>query len=77
VVVSSNSTGNAQYPYAYPQLTKLDPAGNVVASLANNTTPIRFGSGVAVDGCGNVLWARYVNRPSLNDPHALLDKIAP
>jgi hypothetical protein len=77
IVYSANTTGNSQGPFAYPQLTKLEPTGTTVFSLGNGTGIAGYGAGVAVDGCGNVLWAEYSNEPSLNDAHTFLNKLAP
>jgi len=48
-----------------------------VFALGNNTGAGGYGAGIAVDGCGNVLWAQYIDEPSLNDPHTFLHKLAP
>jgi len=77
IVFSANTTGNSQGPFAYPQLSKLTPAGTLIFSLGNGTGIAGYGAGVAVDGCGNVLWAEYKNEPSLNDAHTFLTKLAP
>ncbi len=78
VVVSSNTPGNAQPPFAYPQLTKLDgQTGTPVLSLGNMTGVLGYGLGVAVDGCAGIAWATYANDPILSDPHTFIAKIAP
>lgn len=55
--VSNNENGNVP-PYAYPQLTKHDgTTGDRVWGFYNSAGPAGYGLGVAVDGCGNVIWA--------------------
>lgn len=76
LAISSNDPGNSQGPFAYPDL---------VLTTASGPSPIGFGGtgyagyglGVAVDACGNVLWASYANEPSLFDRHSFLTLVAP
>lgn len=77
ILISTSTTGNSQVPFAYPQLTKLDATGMTVFSLGNGTGIAGYGAGVAVDGCGNVFWAEYINEPSLGSAHTFLNKLAP
>lgn len=77
VVVSSDQPGNAQPPFAYPQLTRYAAAtGAVTLSLGNVTGPIGAGLGVALDACGDAVWAAFENVPSILDPHTLLSRVA-
>ena len=77
VVVSSNTPGDAQPPFAFPQLVEYAAGtGAVTMSLGNGTGFLGFGLGVGVDGCGNAYWASFANEPSLLDPHTFLAQVA-
>lgn len=77
VFVSNNEAGNVP-PFSYPQLTKLDgTTGAFEWGLYNSAGPAGVGLGVAIDGCGNVVWADRENTPSLFDPHTFISKLAP
>jgi hypothetical protein len=78
IVVSSNTIGDAQPPFAFPQLTKVSgDDASVLFAIGNQTGVSGYGLGVALDGCDDVLWADLENTPSLTDPHTLLTKRAP
>jgi hypothetical protein len=70
LVVSSNSPGNAQGPFAYPEL---HGAG---INIGNGAGIAGFGLGVGFDACGNVLWADQHNEPSILDAHSFISRIA-
>ncbi|HEU0030705.1 MAG TPA: hypothetical protein VFQ53_08730 [Kofleriaceae bacterium] len=78
VVVSANTPGNTQPPFAYPQLTRYDAVtGASDLSIGNTIGPAGYGLGVAIDGCANLVWARLENTPSLFFPHVFIAKLAP
>jgi hypothetical protein len=71
--ISSNTPGNAQGPFAYPQLWVSGMPG---FSLGNFTGYPGFGMGVGFDACGNVLWADNHNEPSILDSHTFISRLA-
>lgn len=78
IVFSSNTIGDAQFPDAFPQLTKVSGLdASVLFSIGNGSGVSGYGHGVAVTSCDDVLWADSENTPSLFDSHTLLTKRAP
>jgi hypothetical protein len=78
VVVSSNTPGNPQGPFAFPQLTVFDgQTGAPGFSLGNETGTVGYGLGIGLDGCGNLIWATFLNEPSIFEPHTFITKVAP
>lgn len=66
VLVSSNTTGNAFYPFSYSTLTKydgLDGTTKFIVSGDNSFLFAGYGLGVAVDACDNAVWSAFSNRP--------------
>lgn len=77
VFVSNNEAGNVP-PFSYPQLTKLDgTTGAIEWGLYNSAGPPGAGLGVAVDGCGNVVWADSEVDLSVFETHYFVSKLAP
>ncbi len=78
VIVSGNIIGDAQGPYAFPQLDELDGVtGHDLFSRGDGSGVSGYGLGVAADACGNILVVDAENTPSLFDQHVFLRKIAP
>lgn len=57
VLVSTNETSEAFFPFALPQLFSLDGATGNVRWLLEQANPRGYGLGVAADACGNAWWA--------------------
>lgn len=77
VIVSHNTPSEAFSPFGFPVLTKLDMGGGVVWQLGPEFSFARgFGLGVAVDVCGNVVWADSERENPLGSAQVLLRTVA-
>ena len=68
VIVSSNTTGNAFYPFSYPTLAKYgaDGIAKFYISGDGNFLYAGYGLGVAIDGCDNIIWSAFSSHPDFN-----------
>jgi hypothetical protein len=70
VIVSSNTDGNAFYPYSYAALAKYNADGSVkfIVDAGSVFGSAGYGLGVAVDACDNIVWSSFESHPDFNSP---------